>query len=62
MSCNDFMLLVSQAFCRFSISAVALVKKDFKIKVSFPEEYNGYEYIELVDYIDLDISSKQKIE
>ena len=36
--------------------------EDFKIKVSFPKECNGYEYIELVDYIDLDISSWQKIE
>ena len=34
----------------------------FKLKVSFPNEYNGYEYTELVDYIDIDISSWQKIE
>jgi len=34
---------------------------NFKIKVSFPEEYNSYDYTELVDYIDLDISSWQKI-
>ena len=35
--------------------------EDFKIKVSFPKEYNSQEYTELVDYIDLDISSWQKI-
>ena len=34
---------------------------NFKIKVTFPEEYNSYEYTELVDYIDIDISSWQKI-
>lgn len=34
----------------------------FKIKVSFPKEYNSADYTELVDYIDLDISSWQKIE
>lgn len=34
---------------------------NFKIKVSFPQEYNSYDYTELVDYIDLDISSWQKI-
>ena len=33
---------------------------DFKIKISFPKEYNSLEYTELVDYIDIDISSWQK--
>lgn len=33
---------------------------NFKIKISFPEEYNNLEYTELVDYIDIDISSWQK--
>lgn len=33
---------------------------DFKIKISFPEEHNNLEYTELVDYIDIDISSWQK--
>lgn len=33
---------------------------DFKIKISFPSEYNSLEYTELVDYIDIDISSWQK--
>ena len=32
----------------------------FKIKVAFPNEYNSLEYAELVDYIDIDISSWQK--
>jgi len=36
--------------------------EDFTIKVSFPKEYNTQEYTELVDYIDLDIASWQKIE
>ena len=35
--------------------------EDFKIMVSFPEKYNDYQYTELVDYIDVDISSWQKI-
>ena len=34
----------------------------FKIKVTFPSEYNSYDYAELVDYIDISISSWQKIE
>ena len=34
---------------------------DFKIKISFPKEYNNLEYIDLVDYIDIDISSWQKL-
>lgn len=34
---------------------------DFTIKVTFPEKYNSYDYTELVDYIDLDIKSWQKI-
>lgn len=36
--------------------------ENFIIKVSFPKEYNTQEYTELVDYIDLDIASWQKIE
>lgn len=35
--------------------------EDFKIKVSFPKEYNSQEFTGLVDYIDLDIASWQKI-
>lgn len=34
----------------------------FKLKVSFPKEYNSSDYAELVDYIDIDISSWQKTE
>ena len=34
---------------------------NFKVKVTFPAIYNSYEYTELVDYIDIDISSWQKI-
>ena len=36
--------------------------ENFKIKVSFPMQYNSYDYTELVDYIDIDISSWQKID
>ena len=36
--------------------------ENFMLKVSFPKECNSYDYTELVDYIDLDISSWQKIE
>ena len=32
----------------------------FKLKVSFPTEFNSSDYTELVDYIDIDISSWQK--
>ena len=35
--------------------------ENFKIKVSFPKEYNSQEFTGLVDYIDLDIASWQKI-
>ena len=34
---------------------------NFKIKISFPNEYNSLEYTELVDYIDIDISSWQNL-
>lgn len=38
-----------------------LTKTDnFKIKISFDSEYNSLEYTDLVDYIDIDISSWQK--
>ena len=36
--------------------------EDFTIKISFPKEFNTEEYTELVDYIDLDIASWQKID
>ena len=32
----------------------------FNIKISFDSQYNSLEYTELVDYIDIDISSWQK--
>lgn len=35
---------------------------NYKLKVSFPIEYNSSEYSNLVDYIDLEISSWQKLE
>ena len=34
----------------------------FMLKVTFPSAYNSYDYTELVDYIDIDISSWQKID
>ena len=37
------------------------ITEDFEIKVSFPNIYNSLEYSELVDYIEIDISSWQKI-
>lgn len=39
----------------------AIEKENFMIKLSFPEKYNSNNYTELVDYIDIDISSWQKI-
>ena len=34
---------------------------DYKLKITFPEQYNSEEYSELVDYIDLEIKSWQTI-
>ena len=34
---------------------------NFKIKILFPSQYNSLEYTDLVDYIDIDISSWQKL-
>ena len=45
----------------WEMSHNATTTQDFKIKVSFPKEYNSEEYAELVDYIDFDISSWLKI-
>ena len=36
------------------------VKDDYKLVVSFSEEYNSLEYTDLVDYIDISIKSYQK--
>jgi len=36
--------------------------ENFKVKLTFPSEFNSHEYTELVDFIDVDISSWQKIE
>ena len=46
----------------WELSHNSITTEEFKIKVTFPEEYNSIEYSELVDYIDIDISSWQKIE
>lgn len=35
--------------------------EDFKVKVTFPSKYNSYEYTDLVDFIDIHISSWQKL-
>lgn len=35
---------------------------DYKLKVTFPKEYNSPEYADVVDYIDLSIQSFQKID
>lgn len=35
---------------------------NYKLKVTFPSEYNGDEYASLVDYIDLSIASFQKVD
>ena len=45
---------------KYISSLCEMLKDDFKIKISFPEAYNNLEYTELVDYIDIDISSWQK--
>lgn len=36
-------------------------KDNYKLKISFPEEYNDITYSNLVDFIDLEIKSWQKI-
>lgn len=33
---------------------------NYKLKVSFPKEYNGMEYADLVDFIDIEMKSWQK--
>lgn len=38
------------------------VLENYKIIVTFPSEYNNEIYANLVDYIDLEISSRQKLE
>lgn len=38
------------------------VLDNYKIKVAFPSEYNSEAYANLVDYLDLEISSRQKLE
>ena len=70
---NDIIMTCNEDYSRNSENALVCNSKvleighnsktieDFKIKVSFPKEYNSQEYVELVDYIDLDISSWQKI-
>ena len=34
---------------------------NYRLDISFPAEYNGSDFTELVDFIDIDISSWQKI-
>lgn len=38
------------------------VKDDYYIKILFPEEYNSYEYSSLIDYLNIEINSTQKID
>ena len=38
------------------------VLDEYVLKVTFPKEYSGLEYTELVDFIDLNIKSFQKVE
>ena len=36
-------------------------KNNYKLRISFPEEYNDEIYSNLVDYIDIEIKSWQKV-
>lgn len=40
----------------------SLILDNYKLKVSFPNQYNGEEYADLVDYINIEIKSWQKTE
>ena len=71
---DDIVMVCNEDYLRNSDNALVCDSKvwemghnsttteEFKIKVSFPSQYNSQEYTELVDYIDLDISSWQKID
>lgn len=45
-----------------TMSYIENIKDDYYLKVTFPEEYNTIEYSSLVDYINLEINSRQKID
>lgn len=66
MTCNedysrnsDNALVCNSATWEMKHNATATEK--FQLKVTFPKAYNSYDYTELVDYIDIGISSWQKI-
>ena len=55
----------NQLVCNSVIQSMAYdnkVSDSYRLDVVFPAEYNDEKYSELVDYIDLDIASWQKIE
>ena len=45
----------------WELDYVSAKTEEFKIKILFPSQYNSLEYTDLVDYIDIDISSWQKL-
>lgn len=55
----------NELVCNSDIQELSFANKtddNYKLKVSFPSEYKGKEYSDLVDYIDIRIRSFQKIE
>jgi len=57
---NEFNELV----CNSPLRTIAYDKEtpdDYKIKIDFPSEYSGEEYTNLVDFIDVEVRSYQKI-
>ncbi len=54
----------NELVCNLDIQQMAYnqeILHNYKIKVTFPEEYNTLEYTDLVDFIDIEIKSWQKI-
>ena len=45
----------------FEMSYSSLKIDNYKLKVTIPAEYSGIEYSDLVDYIDIEINSWQKL-
>lgn len=67
MNCNETYSRNSsnELVCNSPIGEMAKnedTTNDYKLKVSFPKEYNTEEYANLVDFIDIEIKSWQKTE
>lgn len=57
---NDNNLVVCNSIEQ-SMSYTEEVLDDYRLDISFPEKYNGLDYTELVDFIDIEIRSWQNV-